>query len=192
LHDAELEPLNRKPIVLVGLPGSGKSSIGRRLGRELDLPFLDSDTVIEDRIGGTIRDFFEREGEQRFRDIEQAVISELMASHPGVLATGGGSVIRAANREALHGGGHVIYLRTSPEDLFRRLRHDVKRPLLQVVDPLGQLRKLYDERDAFYRETAHDVVTTGRATLAMVVNIIVSQLELAGVVPAGPRGEPPT
>ena len=85
----------------------------------------------------------------------------------------------------------MIYLRSSPEDLFRRLRHDVKRPLLQVADPLGRLRELYGARDPLYRETAHDVVETGRPTVAMLVNIIVMQLELAGIVRPGPGADPP-
>ena len=85
----------------------------------------------------------------------------------------------------------MFYLRSSPEDLFRRLRHDVKRPLLQVADPLGRLHELYSVRDPLYREAAHDVVETGRPSVAMLVNIIVMQLELAGLVPPGSHSDPP-
>jgi shikimate kinase len=175
-------------VALVGLPGAGKSAIGRRLAQRLQLSFVDSDQVIEDRIGCSIRDFFEREGESSFRDLEQSVIAELAAAPHGVVATGGGCVLREANRQSLRAGFHVLYLRSAPEDLFRRLRHDVKRPLLQVADPLGRLRELYDARDPLYRETAHDVVETGRPTVAMLVNIIVMQLELAGI--AAPPAQP--
>jgi len=171
-------------LVLVGLPGSGKSSVGRQLGRRLNLPFVDSDTRIEQHIGCSIRDYFEREGEASFRDIEQTVLAELVPGAGGVIATGGGSVLREANRRLLQQNSHVIYLRSSPEDLFRRLRHDVKRPLLQVADPLGRLRELHSVRDPFYREIAHDVVDTGRPSVVMLVNLIVSQLELAGIVQA--------
>jgi shikimate kinase len=150
------------------------------------VPFLDSDQVIEDRIGCSIRDYFERAGEASFREIEAEVIHQLASSAQGVVATGGGAVLREGNRDCLRTHFHVIYLRSSPEDLFRRLRHDVKRPLLQVADPLGRLRDLYAARDPLYRETAHDVVETGRPTVAMLVNIIVMQLELAGI--ATPRG----
>lgn len=174
------------PIAFVGLPGAGKSAVGRRLALRLQLPFVDSDHLIEARIGCSIREFFEREGEARFRDIEQQVIAELAASAGGVVSTGGGSVLREPNRQQLRTHFHVIYLRSSPEDLFRRLRHDVKRPLLQVADPLGRLRELHAARDPLYRETAHDVVETGRPSVAMLVNIIVMQLELAGVVPVPP------
>lgn len=173
-------------VAFVGLPGSGKSVVGRRLAQRLQLPFLDSDHLIEERIGCSIREYFEREGEARFRDIEQQVIAELAASAVGVVSTGGGSVLRETNRQQLHSHFHVIYLRSSPEALFRRLRHDVKRPLLQVADPLGRLRELHAARDPFYRETAHDVVETGRPSVAMLVNIIVMQLELAGVVSLPP------
>jgi shikimate kinase len=172
-------------IALVGLPGAGKSAVGRRLGARLDLPFVDTDHVIEQRIGCSIRDYFEREGETAFRDLEQTVIADLGAQPHGILATGGGAVLREANRRQLHERFHVIYLRSSPEDLFRRLRHDVKRPLLQVADPLGRLRELHDVRDPLYRETAHDVVDTGRPSITMLVNVIVMQLELTGIVSPG-------
>ncbi len=178
-------------VALVGLPGAGKSAVGRRLAQRLELPFIDSDHVIEERIGCSIRDYFEREGETSFRDLEQAVIAELAAAPHGIVATGGGAVLREANRTALRSGFHVIYLRSAPEDLFRRLRHDVKRPLLQVADPLGRLRELYDARDPLYRETAHDVVETGRPTVATLVNIIVMQLELAGIVSPPPGSHLP-
>jgi len=173
-------------IALVGLPGAGKSAVGRRLAQRLQLSYVDSDQLIEERIGCSIREFFEREGEARFRDIEQQVIAGLTAASSGVVSTGGGSVLREANREQLRSKFHVIYLRSSPEDLFRRLRHDVKRPLLQVADPLGRLRELHEARDPLYAQTAHDVVETGRPSVNLLVNIIVMQLELAGVVQVPP------
>ena len=178
-------------VALVGLPGAGKSAVGRRLGQRLQLPFIDSDQVVEQRIGCSIREFFEREGESRFREVEQAVIADLSSSADGVVATGGGSVLREANRAKLRDHFHVIYLRSTPEDLFRRLRHDVKRPLLQVADPLGRLSELHAVRAPLYRETAHDVIETGRPSVAMLVNMIVMQLELAGVVvPSLPPDRP--
>jgi shikimate kinase len=173
-------------IALVGLPGSGKSTVGRQLARRLGLPFTDTDHAIEQRIGCSIREFFEREGEAAFRDIEEAVIDELAHADSGVLATGGGAVRRPANREHLRANGHVIYLRSTPEELFRRLRHDTNRPLLQVADPLARLRALYEERDPLYRETAHFVIETGRPSVPTLVNMIVMQLEMAGIIPARP------
>lgn len=169
-------------IHLVGLPGSGKSTVGRQLARRLGLPFHDSDHVIEQRIGCSIRSFFEREGEDAFRDIEEAVIAELCGVD-GVLATGGGAVLRPANRAQLRASGQVIYLRSTPEEVFRRVRHDQGRPLLQVADPLARLRELYQQRDPLYRETAHFVIETGRPSVSTLVAMILMQLELAGVLP---------
>jgi shikimate kinase len=173
-------------ISLVGLPGSGKSTVGRQLARRLNLPFQDSDHVIEQRAGCSIRDFFSREGEAAFRDVEEAVIRELTQGPAAVLATGGGTVLRPANRQRLREAGSVIYLRSTPEEVFRRVRHDARRPLLQVEDPMQRLRDLYDERDPLYRETAHFVVETGRPSVSRLVNMVLMQLELAGVLPARP------
>lgn len=171
-------------ISLVGLPGSGKTTVGRHLARRLGVPFVDSDQVIEQQLGCSIRAYFEREGEERFRDIEEAVIDDLTRNHTGVLATGGGAVLRPANRTHLHDRGHVVYLRSTPVEVFRRLRHDVNRPLLQVKDPLGRLRDLFAARDPLYRETAHFVIETGRPSVATLVNMITMQLELSGSLPA--------
>ncbi len=174
-------------LVLVGLPGSGKSTVGRQLARRLGLPFNDTDHEIEQRIGCSIREYFEREGEVAFRDVEEEVIRDLTSGPGGgVLATGGGAVLRLANRERLRSTSHAIYLRSTPEELIRRLKHDVNRPLLQVADPLAKLRALYGERDPLYRETSHFVVETGRPSVATLVNMIVMQLELAGIVSARP------
>ena len=170
-------------IIFVGLPGSGKTTIGRQLARRLGLTFVDSDHVIEHRLGCSIREFFAREGEVSFRDLEQEVIDELTQTHQGVIATGGGAVLREANRRHLHERGQVIYLRSTPEDVFRRVRHDNARPLLQVDDPLGRLRTLFEARDPLYREAAHFVIETGRPSVAMLVNMICMQLELAGHLP---------
>ncbi|OYT91103.1 MAG: shikimate kinase [Burkholderiales bacterium PBB3] len=171
-------------VSLIGLPGSGKSTVGRQLARRLQLPFFDSDKVIEERIGCSIKDFFAREGESAFRDIESAVIDELTQKSGCVLSTGGGAVLRPENRLNLHSRGHVVYLKSMPEELARRLKHDTSRPLLQVDDPLTRLRDLFAVRDPLYRETAHYVIETGRPSVAMLVNMIVMQLELAGVVPS--------
>lgn len=171
-------------ISLVGLPGSGKSTVGRQLARRLQWSFKDADQVIEQRIGCPIREFFEREGEASFRDLEEQVLDEL-TQQSGVLSTGGGAVLREVNRQRLHTRGKVVYLKSTPEELMRRLRHDTQRPLLQVGDPLQRLRELYATRDPLYRETAHFVIDTGRPSVATLVNMIVMQLELAGVVSQG-------
>lgn len=168
-------------ISLVGLPGSGKSTVGRQVARRLDLPFTDSDHEIEQQIGCSIRSYFEHQGEAAFREVEAEVIARL-CKQQGVLATGGGAVLRAENRANLRAAGHVVYLRSTPEEVARRVRHDKGRPLLQVADPLARLRQLFEERDPLYRETAHFVIETGRPSVATLVNMIVMQLELAGVI----------
>lgn len=173
---------NRACIALVGMPGGGKSTVGRHLAKRLGWQFADSDTLIEKRIGCTIRAFFDSQGESRFRDAEEAVIDEISSAEGLVLATGGGVVLREHNRVALTSRCHVIYLRSSPEELFRRLRHDTARPLLQVADPLARLRELFEERDPLYREVSHFVVETGRPSVASLVNMVLMQLELAGLI----------
>ena len=164
------------------MPGSGKSTVGRHLARQLGWKFVDSDHEIEHAIGGSIRAYFEQQGEAAFRDLEQQTIERLCQQTATVLATGGGAVLREPNRLALKAHCQVIYLRSTPEELFRRLRHDTQRPLLQVRDPLKRLRDLYRERDPLYRDAADFVIETGRPSVPTLVNMILMQLELAGLV----------
>lgn len=166
------------------MPGSGKSTVGRHLARHLKRRFVDSDHEFEERIGMPVRSYFETHGEQAFRDLEQQVIDDLSRCPDVVLATGGGTVLRPANRAALRERCRVLYLRASPDDLFRRLRHDTQRPLLQVADPQRRLRELFRERDPMYRQTAHFTVEAVRPSVSTLVNMVLMQLELAGVVPA--------
>ena len=172
-------------ISLVGMPGCGKSTVGRHLARQLGLRFLDSDTDIERRIGMPIRDYFEQHGEAAFRGVEQDAIEELSELPGVVLATGGGAVLRPSNRDALHSRTHVFYLRATPEELHRRLRHDTQRPLLQVSDPLRRLREIYRERDPLYRRTAHFVVEAVRPSVPAMLSMVLMQLEMAGLVDPG-------
>lgn len=174
-------------IACVGLPGSGKSTVGRQLARRQGLRFFDSDQVIERRLGCSIREFFEREGEESFRDVEEEVLDELTQAGAGVLSTGGGSVLRPNNRQRLRERSTTVYLHSTPEEVFKRLRHDQNRPLLQVADPMARLRQLYADRDPLYRQTAHFVIETGRPSVAGLVNKIIMQLELAGL--SGPASQ---
>ncbi|OWQ83620.1 shikimate kinase [Roseateles aquatilis] len=179
-------------IALVGMPGGGKSSVGRLLAKQLDSPFVDSDTEIERQLGGeSIKDYFARQGEASFRDLESRVIAELLDrgreggggdGRDMVLATGGGAVLRDVNRERLKEHSTVVYLRSSPDELFRRLRHDTQRPLLQVANPLGKLRELYAQRDPLYRRCAHFVLESSRPSVHGLANMILMQLELAGLI----------
>jgi shikimate kinase len=169
-------------VALVGMPGCGKSTVGRQLARALGWHFVDTDHEIESRIGGSVRAYFEAHGEASFRDLEQRVVAEVVQGERTVIATGGGVVLRPANREALRAHCRVFYIRSTPEELFRRLRHDTQRPLLQVADPLRRLRELFRERDPLYRRTAHFTVEAARPSVAGLLNMILMQLELAGVV----------
>lgn len=165
-------------IILVGLPGSGKSTLGRLLARKLALGIRDLDQEIEKRLGCSIRDFFAREGESNFRDIEEEELARALADPLiGVLATGGGVVLRDANRERLRGAGFVVYLRATPEAIASRLKSDSKRPLLQAGDLLGKLRELFEVRDPLYLSIADLTVDTGRETGPRTVLRIAMQLD---------------
>lgn len=174
-------------ISLVGMPGGGKSTVGRLLARQLDIAYVDSDAEIEKDLGGeSIKDYFAREGEASFRDLESRTIGRLLdsaiAGQELILATGGGAVLREINRDRLKAHSTVVYLRSSPEELFRRLRHDTQRPLLQVANPLAKLRELYGQRDPLYRRCAHFVLESSRPSVHGLANMILMQLELAGLI----------
>lgn len=174
-------------IALVGMPGSGKSTVGRHLARQLGWRFADSDAEIERELGESIRSYFEKAGEDSFRSLETEVLGSLLQRSTMVLATGGGAVLREANRKLLSAHAQVVYLRATPEDLARRLRHDTQRPLLQGGDPLRKLRDLFQVRDPLYREVANFTIDTGRSSVPTLVNLLSMQLEMAGVIAAGPR-----
>lgn len=158
----------------------------------MGLPFVDIDQLIEARIGCSIRTYFEREGEKAFRDLEAAVLDEVSLGPTAVVSTGGGAVLRPENRECMRHRGQVIYLRSSPEELYRRVRHDRNRPLLQVDDPMARLRDLHAQRHPLYTQTAHFTIDTGRPSVATLVNMIIMQLDLAGLTrDAGPKGARP-
>jgi shikimate kinase len=165
-------------IALVGLPGGGKSTVGKQLARQLHRTFVDSDIVIEQRLGCSIKSYFEIQGEEAFRDVEAQVIAQLTQARGTVLATGGGAVIREANRRCLKTQCDVIYLCSSPEQLAKRLRYDTQRPLLQVADPLARLRDLFAKRDPLYREVATHIVQTGAPSVSALVRSLVVQLGL--------------
>jgi shikimate kinase len=157
--------------------GAGKSTIGRLLAKELHLPFKDSDKEIEVRTGADIPWIFDVEGEQGFREREQAVIADLCQEDGLVLATGGGAILRPANREALRAGGRVVYLHTSVEQQLERTARDRNRPLLRTANPGQVLRELMAIRDPLYREIADVIIETDQRPPRMVVQEVLSRLE---------------
>mgnify|MGYP006269602555 FL=1 len=156
--------------------GSGKSTVGRRLAALLGRPFVDADTVLEERCGVPISTIFELEGEEGFRRREAQLVAELAQPAGIVLATGGGAVLNAASRELLHQQGFVVYLQAGVPELWHRLRRDRARPLLRTSDPRGRVEALVAERDPFYRQAAHLIVTTGRQPVERTVSDILASL----------------
>ena len=165
-------------LILVGPMGAGKSTIGRLLAKELRMPFKDSDKEIEQRTGADIPWIFYFYCESGFREREQAMIAELCGVDGVVLATGGGAVLRPANRSSLKAGGQVIYLFTSIEQQLGRTSRDRNRPLLQTADPEKVLVDLMAVRDPLYREIADLVIETDERPPRMVVQEILDRLAL--------------
>jgi shikimate kinase len=160
-------------IFLIGPMGAGKTTIGKQLAQALGMTFGDSDQEIQRRTGVDIPTIFEYEGEEGFRQREQQVIDELTQIDNQVLATGGGAVLRAENRQHLSARGIVIFLDCSPQQQYERTYRDRNRPLLQTEDPLHRLTTLMEAREPLYRETAdYTVSTEGRSATAVANEIL--------------------
>ena len=149
--------LGSRSIVLVGMMGSGKSSIGRRLAAALELPFSDADTAIEQAAGMTVEDIFATHGEPYFRDGEERVIKRLLQSGPQVVATGGGAVLSAKTRAECAKNGISVWLKAPVDLLLQRVSRRDNRPLLKTADPRAVLTRLLSEREAYYAEATLDL-----------------------------------
>ena len=172
--------------VLIGMPGSGKSTIGRRLAKSLGVALLDTDSVIEQTTGSTIPEIFTNDGEKGFRRIEEQVIRDTLASHDGVLSLGGGAITSPGVREAL--SGHtVVYLEISVAEGVRRTGGSTVRPLLAGGDRAEKFRALMNQRVPLYRQAATIRVNTNRRNPGAVVRYIVSKLENPCSKEAPPR-----
>jgi 3-dehydroquinate synthase len=143
--------LGKRSVVLVGMMGAGKSTIGRRLSARLRLPFLDADVEIEAAAGMSIPDIFETHGEQHFRDGEARVIARLLGGGPGVLATGGGAFMREETRGRIHDQAVSVWLKADADIIMRRVKRRADRPLLQTADPAATVGRLIEEREPVYR-----------------------------------------
>jgi shikimate kinase len=149
-------------LILVGMMGSGKTTMGRALAKHLGKVFVDSDEEIIKRTGVTVPHIFDVEGEAGFRLREAAAIRELVGRDNLVLATGGGAVLEEQNRGMLQQNGIVIYLKASVHDLWQRTRHDRNRPLLQTDNPHAKLTELFHQRDPLYRQVSDIIVQSGK------------------------------
>src|ERR1700752_853176 len=188
---AILSRLGDRSIVLIGMMGVGKSSIGRRLGARLGIPFVDADAEIEKAAGMSIADIFARHGEAAFRSGEARVIARLLNGGPQVLATGGGAVMNPETRALIQERGVSIWLSAEFELLLRRIsKRKTERPMLQTADPAATLRELLAEREPIYaqadltvqsREVPHDAIVSEIMTvLAVFLNAPGSPQQEAG------------
>lgn len=164
-------------IFLIGLMGAGKTTIGRQIASELSLEFFDSDHEIENRTGVTITHIFDIEGETGFRKRETAILDELTTKKGIVLATGGGAILEAENRQFLMSRGTIIYLYADIETLLERTSKDRNRPLLQTEDPQAVLKELFEIRDPLYRETADIIIDTGKDSARLALKEILEKLQ---------------
>jgi shikimate kinase len=155
-----LSALGSRLIVLVGMMGAGKSTIGRRLAARLRLPFLDADAEIETAHAMPIPEIFERFGEPYFRDGEARVIARLLESGPAVLATGGGSFMREETRRRVHDKAVSIWLKADADIIMRRVKRRTDRPLLQTADPAATVGRLIAEREPIYQDA--DITISSR------------------------------
>jgi shikimate kinase len=177
-------------VFLVGLMGAGKTSVGKLLAKRLDKAFCDCDQEIESATGVRIPVIFEIEGESGFRARETRMLAELAARSDIVLATGGGAVLSAENRELLSGNGVVVYLRAAVADLWQRTRHDKNRPLLKTTEPLARLEQLHAERDPLYSSVADITVDSGNQSVASLVQKVEQQLRQHGAAAGRDEARP--
>ena len=170
--------MQSRTIYLIGPMGAGKSTVGRMLARELDLPFLDTDQEVERRCGADISWIFEREGEQGFRQRETAVLESLQGLPAQVVATGGGIIGQERNRQLLASGGFVVFLKASVATQLQRTAKDNRRPLLMRPDREQVLTDLYERREPLYRELADLIVNSDCGSPHQVIKGIKEALRL--------------
>ena len=160
-------------IVLIGFMGSGKSSCGRALAKRMGFPLLDTDAEIVRKAGCSISEIFEKQGEAFFRELETAVLKELIAGKKDcIYSVGGGTPLKEENRELLKQLGVVFYLKASPESVYERTKGNNARPLLQGPDPMGRIKELMEERKEIYPLAADHVIETDGHTVSEICDRI--------------------
>lgn len=173
--------MGRGNLFLVGMMGAGKTTLGKALAQRLGRHFVDTDKILVERTGVPVAMIFEIEGEAGFRRRESSILAEISDLDDQVVATGGGAVIAAENRDAMRRSGTVIYLRARPEHLWNRVKHDNTRPLLATADPEGTLAALVKARDPLYREAAHLIVDTGTQSASTIMQRVMTALRRRGL-----------
>ena len=162
---------NGHPIILIGLMGCGKTTIGKLVSKRTGMPLLDMDALIEEQVGMKISQIFAELGEAHFRTLETALLRYLVEhpqNPPPVISTGGGVVLRPENRELLRRLGFVVWLNVSPRSLLHRNIRAANRPLLQTGNPADTLHRLWEVRSPLYKETAHSILNTSRTEVGEV------------------------
>jgi len=185
-----LAALGPRSLVLIGMMGAGKSSIGRKLAQRLNLPFVDADSEIERAAGMSISEIFAKHGEPYFRAGEARVITRLLDGGPQVLATGGGAFMHPQSREAIRAKGISIWLRADYDVLMKRIKRRNDRPMLKTDDPGETLRRLMQERDPVYAEA--DVIVHSRDVpheiiIGEIISAVAPRLAALGAVSTGAR-----
>lgn len=160
-------------IVLIGFMGSGKTSVGTKLARALDYKFLDTDAFIEEEYGGSIATIFANEGEASFRSLETETLRKLKQNlHGYVISTGGGMPLREENVKLLHELGYIVFLKTSKETIYERLKDDRTRPLLQGDNPMQKIEELLAYRTPIYEAAADQVIVTDGESFYQIIKEI--------------------
>ena len=165
-----------KNLILIGPMGAGKSSIGKKLAKQLNKKFYDCDRIIEERTGVAITTIFELEGEEGFRERETKILEELTLKQNAVIATGGGVILKTENIDLISDNNIVVYLKASVESQIKRTRHDKKRPLLQTDDRHATLKALAESRNSLYSKIADITVDTNKQTISSSLEKLTSQL----------------
>jgi len=165
-------------LILIGMMGSGKSTIGKVLASAIDANFLDMDAMIEDREGTSISKIFEDKGESYFRALEHLMAKELEKKDNVVIATGGGVVINESTMKALSAGGTVIYLHIPVLDIVKRLEGDTQRPLLQNTSLKDKLEQVYSDRKSLYKKYADVILTVQDKSVETIVTDLIRKCKI--------------
>ena len=161
-----------KNIVLIGFMGTGKTTVGREIARQLGMQFISTDDIIEKKAGMPINDIFSKKGESYFRQLERETIMEISAGSSSVIDTGGGAVINELNLKDLKIEGILFCLNAASEEVLKRVGDEKHRPLLNVSDPLTRIKELFKKREPYYKKADYQINTSGKSVSEVAVEIV--------------------